>query len=82
MNPMNGQGDNTSVEDAASSKILANVKDHAELEHRLSAFEELRLNRTAVIQFFSTAPTTMEYTAMDKTETYLSKIRGQFFPLG
>jgi 2-polyprenyl-6-methoxyphenol hydroxylase-like FAD-dependent oxidoreductase len=48
------QGVNTSIEDAAALQVLLrDFKDFSELPKRLQALEEIRIPRTAVVQYFS-----------------------------
>jgi 2-polyprenyl-6-methoxyphenol hydroxylase-like FAD-dependent oxidoreductase len=48
------KGVNTSIEDAAALQVLLrDFKDFSELPKRLQALEEIRIPRTAVVQYFS-----------------------------
>ncbi len=69
---MNAQGVNTAVEDGAAHQVLlTNIKDRYELSKRVLVFEDLRLTRTAMIQYLSIVPAGMEKAVAEKIERYL-----------
>ena len=69
---MNGQGVNTSVEDGATLQVLLrDVNSITDLAKRLRAFEDLRRNRTAVIQYLSAVPEGEEESVQEKIEPFL-----------
>jgi 2-polyprenyl-6-methoxyphenol hydroxylase-like FAD-dependent oxidoreductase len=72
VHPSNGQGVNTSVEDAAALQVLlANIKDPTDLAKRIIAFEDIRLPRTAIIQILSPLRFGHEKTVAEKLKPYL-----------
>ncbi|KAL8832098.1 MAG: hypothetical protein Q9191_000477 [Dirinaria sp. TL-2023a] len=71
MLPFSGQAANQAMEDAgALGALFKGVNTSAEVSQRLQIFENVKRNRTAMIQVLSSARAGLEYTVADKLRQY------------